>query len=229
MPTNSPIYQHPAELLQNLIRFDTTNPPGNERLCIEYINNLLKQAGFETTLIAKHPDRPNLITRLKGSGSAPPLLLYGHVDVVTTANQEWTYPPFEARIADGFIWGRGALDMKHGVAMYLAAVLKAKAENLALPGDVIFAMTVDEEAGGSLGAEYLVQEHPYLFKDVRYALSEFGGFSLSVGGRKFYLIQIAEKTACPTRITFNGTGGHAANPVKNGAMAKLGQALLALE
>lgn len=228
MPGASPIYERPAELLQNLIRFDTTNPQGNERPCIEYINSLLKDAGFETTLIGIHPDRPNLITRLKGSGNAPPLLLYAHVDVVTTANQEWTYPPFEARIVDGFIWGRGALDNKHCVAMYLAAVLKAKAENLSLPGDVILSMTVDEEAGGELGAEYLVKEHPHLFENVRYALSEFGGFNLTVAGKKLYLIQIAEKIACPVRITFSGSGGHAANPVRNGAMAKLGRALLAL-
>jgi acetylornithine deacetylase/succinyl-diaminopimelate desuccinylase-like protein len=113
--------------------------------------------------------------------------------------------------------------------MYLAAVLKAKAEKLSLPGDVIVAMTVDEEAGGKLGAEYLVQEHSYLFENVRYALSEFGGFNLSVAGKKFYLIQIGEKTACPIRITFDGPGGHAANPIKNGAMAKLGRALHALD
>jgi acetylornithine deacetylase/succinyl-diaminopimelate desuccinylase-like protein len=229
MPEASPIYERPAELLQNLIRFDTTNPPGNERPCIEYINMLLKDAGFETTLIGNHPDRPNLITRLKGAGNAPPLLLYVHVDVVTTANQEWTHPPFEAKIDDGYIWGRGALDMKHGVAMYLAALLKAKAGNVSLPGDVIFAATVDEEAGGMLGAEYLVEEHPGLFKDVRYALSEFGGFNLAVAGKNFFLIQIAEKTACPARVTFHGPGGHAANPVNNGAMAKLGRALLALD
>jgi acetylornithine deacetylase/succinyl-diaminopimelate desuccinylase-like protein len=229
MTDQTHIYDRPAELLQNLIRFDTTNPPGNERPCIEYINTLLKDAGFETILIGNHPDRPNLITRLKGTGKALPLLLYVHVDVVTTINQEWTHPPFAAEIVDGYIWGRGALDMKHGVAMYLAALLKAKAGNISLPGDVIFAATVDEEAGGMLGAEYLVEEHPGLFKDVRYALSEFGGFNLAVAGKNFYLIQIAEKTACPARISFHGPGGHAANPVKNGAMAKLGRALLALD
>jgi acetylornithine deacetylase/succinyl-diaminopimelate desuccinylase-like protein len=90
LKTNSPIYQRPSELLQNLIRFDTTNPPGNERLCIGYINSVLKDAGVETTLVAKTPERPNLIARLKGEGKAPPLLLYGHVDVVTTEGQQWT-------------------------------------------------------------------------------------------------------------------------------------------
>jgi acetylornithine deacetylase/succinyl-diaminopimelate desuccinylase-like protein len=120
----SSIYQRPAELLQRLIRFDTTNPPGNEAECIAYINELLTGAGIKTTILAKAPERPNLIARLSGQGSAPPLLLYGHVDVVTTENQKWQHPPFEGKAADGFIWGRGALDMKGGVAMMLAAFLR---------------------------------------------------------------------------------------------------------
>jgi len=118
----------PVELLQNLIRFNTTNPPGNEAECITYINNLLAEAGFETTLIALVPERPNLVTRLKGQGNAKPLLLYGHVDVQPTEGQKWRHPPFEAKIVDGYIWGRGALDMKGEVAMMLTALLRAKRE-----------------------------------------------------------------------------------------------------
>ena len=124
------IYQRPAELLQRLIQFDTTNPSGNETECIAYIDTLLKKTGLEPTRFAKDPNRPNLITRLKGQGSAPPLLLYGHVDVVTTADQEWTHPPFEGKLVDNFIWGRGALDMKSGIAMMLSAVIRARMENL---------------------------------------------------------------------------------------------------
>ncbi len=229
MSASTPIYERPAELLQNLIRFDTTNPPGNELACIEYINGLLKEAGFETTLVARNPERPNLITRLKGEGKAPPLLLYAHTDVVTTVGQKWTYPPFEARIADGYIWGRGALDTKHSVAMYLAAILKAKAEGLTPPGDVIFAATVDEEASCEDGAKFLVEQHPHLFDGVRFALSEFGGFNMTVAGKRFYLIQISEKQICPARVTFHGPGGHGANPVRGGAMAKLGAALRTLD
>ena len=125
----------PAEITQNLIRFDTTNPPGNEILCINYLDGLLKEAGFETQILAKEPSRANLVTRLKGEGHAPPLLLQGHVDVVSTANQPWTKPPFEGRIEDGYLWGRGALDMKSGVAMLVAALMRAKAESASLPGD----------------------------------------------------------------------------------------------
>ena len=225
----SPIYERPAELLQNLIRFDTTNPPGNERSCIEYINRLLKDAGVRTTIVAKTRNRPNLIARLKGEGKAPPLLLYGHVDVVTTVNQKWTYPPFEGRIVDGYIWGRGALDMKSGVAMYLAAFLKAKAEKIPLPGDVIFAAVTDEEAGGDFGVGYLVDEHPDLFEGVRYALGEFGGFNLSIGGKRFYPIMVAEKQMCWMKATFRGRGGHGSMPVHGQAMAKLARALRLLD
>ena len=105
-----------------------------------YIKELLDAAGIESTILARTAERPNLVARLPGAGEAPPLLLHGHVDVVTTANQEWQHPPFEGKVADGFIWGRGALDMKGGVAMMLSAVLRAKAEGTALPADVVLAI-----------------------------------------------------------------------------------------
>jgi len=225
----NPIYEHPAELLQNLIRFDTTNPPGNERPCIQYINGLLKDAGIKTNIVARTPGRPNLIARLKGAGHAPPLLLYGHVDVVTTAGQKWTYPPFEGKIVDGFLWGRGALDMKGGVAMLLAAFLKASAERIPLPGDVLFAAVADEEAGDDFGVRYLVDEHPDLFQGVRYAFGEFGGFNLSISGKRFYPIMVAEKQTCWMRATFTGPAGHGSMPVHGGAMAKLARALHLLD
>jgi acetylornithine deacetylase/succinyl-diaminopimelate desuccinylase-like protein len=185
-----------VELLQNLIRFDTTNPPGNEAPCVNDIDGLLKAVGFETTILAKETGRPNLITRLTGSGQAPPLLLYGHVDVVTTANQRWQQPPFEGKEADGYIWGRGALDMKGGLTMMLAAIMRARAEGLKPAGDIILAVLSDEEAAGDCGAGYLVAEHADQFKGVRYAIGEFGGFPLYIGGRKFYSIQVAEKHFC---------------------------------
>ena len=122
------IYQRPGELLQNLIRFDTTNPPGNEADCIVYIAELCHSLGIETKTYAKDLKRPNLVTRIAGRGDAAPLLLYGHVDVVSTANQDWTHPPFSGDIAELMIWGRGALDMKGGVAMMTATFLRAKAE-----------------------------------------------------------------------------------------------------
>src|ERR671917_1957852 len=192
----APLYERPAELLQRLIRFNTTNPPGNERECVEWIDELLREGGFETQILAKDPERPNLLARLKGRDQAPALLLYGHVDVVPVEGQSWRHPPFEGKNVDGLVWGRGALDMKGGVAMMLAAFLRAKAEGLAPPGDVLLLVLSDEESGGDYGAKYLVEEHARLFDGVRYALGEFGGFSLYVGRRRFYPIQVAEKQLC---------------------------------
>ncbi len=223
------IYKHPAELLKILIRFDTTNPPGNEAECINYIKDLIKGAGFETHILAKDHNRPNLITRLKGRGSAPPLLLYGHVDVVTTTGQNWTHPPFEAKEVDGFIWGRGALDMKCGVAMMVAALIRAKAEAVIPHGDILLVILSDEEAGGDFGARYLVDNHPEQFESIRYAIGEFGGYSMYIGGKKFYPIQIAEKTACWCKATMRGPGGHGARPMRGGSMAKLGKILSQLD
>ncbi|MGA2504184.1 MAG: M20/M25/M40 family metallo-hydrolase [Anaerolineales bacterium] len=229
MKTDDPIYQRPVELLQNLIRFDTTNPPGNERACIEYINGLLNDAGIETIVVAKTPQRPNVIARLKGEGKAPPLLLYGHVDVVTVESQKWQQPPFDANIVNGFLWGRGALDMKSGVAMLLAAFLKAGVEKARLPGDVIFCAVADEEAGGDFGSRFLVNEHAGLFKDVKYAFGEFGGFNMSMGGKCIYPIMVAEKQCCWMKITFHGHGGHGSMPVHHQAMAKLARTISLLD
>ena len=226
---NSSLYQRPAELLQQLIRFNTTNPPGNEAECIAYINTLLTDAGFETQVLAIDEKRPNLVTRLKGRGEAPPLLLQGHIDVVTTANQPWQHPPFEGQRIDDYIWGRGTLDMKGGVAMMLAALLQAKAEDESLPGDVIFAALSDEESGGGVGAKFLVEQHADLFKDVRYALGEVGGFTSYIDGKKFYCIQVLEKQMCWFKATLRGPGGHGSIPMHGGAVAKLGQLLQQLD
>jgi acetylornithine deacetylase/succinyl-diaminopimelate desuccinylase-like protein len=227
--TTASLYSRPAELLQNLIRFNTTNPPGNEQACIEYINGLLKDAGVETTIVSKTPLRPNIIARIKGEGKASPLLLYGHVDVVTVESQKWQQPPFAANIVDGFLWGRGALDLKSGVAMMLAAFLKANLEKAALPGKVIFCAVADEEAGGDFGSRYLVDEHAGLFKDVKYAFGEFGGFNLSMGGKRIYPIMVAEKQCCWMKITFHGRGGHGSMPVHHQAMAKLARTIRLLD
>ena len=223
------IYQRPVDLLQRLIQFDTTNPPGNEAACISFIKSLLDDAGIEATILAQAQERPNLIARLHGQGNASPLLLYGHVDVVTTENQKWQHPPFEGKVADGFLWGRGALDMKGGVAMMLAAFLRAKAENLKLPGDVILTIVSDEESLGDLGAKFLVENHSELFDGVRYAIGEFGGFSLYVGKRRFYLIMVGEKQVCWMKATVRGPGGHSSLPVRGGAMARLSKLLQQLD
>ena len=220
---------NPIELLRALIRFDTSNPPGNERACLEYVGGLLGEVGIESRFLARDPERPNLVARLPGKGDAPPLLLYGHVDVVPANASEWRHPPFAAEVVDGEIWGRGALDMKGGVAMLVAAVLRAATERLEPSGDLILALSPDEERGSTFGAKYLVEEHAELFEGVRYGLSEFGGFTQWTGGRPLYPIQVAEKQRCLIRATIRGEGGHPSTVVRGTAASKLGRLLRTLE
>lgn len=220
--------KEPAALLQKLIQFDTTNPPGNERECVLFVRDLLAEVGIESQLFGKSAERPNLVARLLSQGNSPPLMLYGHVDVVTTEDQPWTHPPFEGSLVDGFVWGRGALDMKGGIAMIIAALLRAKLDGLRLPGDIVLTIVCDEETGGDLGSKYLVENHPEQFTNIRYALGEFGGFPFTVGTQRFYPIQVAEKQICWIKATFRGPGGHGSMPVRDGAMAKLGRFLVEL-
>jgi acetylornithine deacetylase/succinyl-diaminopimelate desuccinylase-like protein len=222
------LQERPVELLQQLLRFDTSNPPGAERECIEWIRGLLEALGCEVRLLARDPERPSLIARVAGRGESPPLLLQGHVDVVA-ARGDWSQPPFAGELADGYVWGRGALDMKGGVAMMLAAFMRLLARDAQPPGDVILGRVADEEAGSTLGAEFLVDEHAELFDGVRYAIGEFGGFTFDVSGRRFYPIMVAEKQVCWTRATVRGLAGHGSMPVRGGAMGKLGALLRALD
>ncbi len=218
-----------VELLRDLLRFDTTNPPGNEGECIAYVQRLIEEAGAETRIVARDDARPNLIARVRGSGEAPPLLLYGHVDVVTTSGQEWTHPPFAGELVDGWVWGRGALDMKGGVAMMIDAFVRAARRDIRPRGDLVLAVLSDEENGGDFGARFLAREHADLFEGVKHSLGEFGGASQTVGGRRFYPIQVAEKQLCWMRGVVRGPGGHGAMGVRGSAMGKLGRILARLD
>lgn len=221
--------EHPVELLQELIRFDTSNPPGNEGPCIDFIDGAMREAGLTAERAAKDAERPNLIARLPGAGRAPALLLYGHIDVVPADATGWQCPPFAGTIADGCVWGRGALDMKGGVAMMLSAFLRAARDRIVPAGDVVLALVVDEESGGDCGARFLVEEHPDLFRGVRYAIGEFGGFPLRVRGRTFSMIQVAEKLPVPVDVVIRGPAGHGARPLRGGAMVRLGRILQRLD
>jgi acetylornithine deacetylase/succinyl-diaminopimelate desuccinylase-like protein len=228
MTSASDIHRRPAELLQQLIRFDTTNPPGSERECIEWIQRLLDQRGCSVRVLARGPERPSLVARLPGEGRAPPFLLQGHVDVVP-ARGSWSRPPFGGEIADGYVWGRGALDMKGGVAMMLAAFLQAAEADAPPPGDVLLCLLSDEEPGGDQGARFVVEEHPELFDGVRFAIGEFGGFTMHLAGRRFYPLMVAEKQLCRVRVRLRGPAGHGSLPVRKGAMGRLGRLLAALD
>jgi acetylornithine deacetylase/succinyl-diaminopimelate desuccinylase-like protein len=220
---------HPVELLQTLVRFDTTNPPGNEAVCINYLDDIFKQAGFTTTVLGRTAERTNLITRLPGRGEAPPVVWQAHVDVVTTAEQTWQHPPFAADIVDGTLWGRGTLDDKGAAAMMTVALLRAKAEGITPPGDIIFTALADEEAGADYGAKFLVEQHPEQFEGARFAIGEGGGISIKMGGKKFYVIMLAEKQLCAVQITLRGRAGHGSVPLRGQAMAKLARVLRILD
>ncbi len=219
----------PAALLRELIRFDTTNPPGGEGPCLDHLRGLFQARGVDGSLLGATAERPNLVVRLPGRGLAPPLLMQGHVDVVTTTGQHWTHPPFGGDLIKGWVWGRGALDMKGGVAMMVTALLRCLDQDRPPAGDVVLCCLADEEAGGSLGAQYLVQRHAELFEGVVHAIGEGGASTLHIDGRQFYPIMVAEKRSCRLRVTLRGPGGHASRSHRGGTMAKLGELLRALD
>jgi acetylornithine deacetylase/succinyl-diaminopimelate desuccinylase-like protein len=216
-----------VQLVQELIRFDTTNPPGDEEACVAHIEALLRAHGIESQRVERTPGRPNLVAEHAGSNGGPPLLLYGHVDVVTTTGQQWTYPPFAGEIDDGFVWGRGALDMKGGVAMCVAAFIAA--HEAGSPTPLRLLILSDEEDGGDEGAKFIAEERPDALGGAKHALGEFGGATQWIAGTRFYPIQVAEKQICWLRATVRGAGGHGALGVKGGAMRKLGDLLRTLD
>lgn len=219
----------PVPLLQDLIRFASVNPPGGEGPCVRHVAELLRGAGVECLLTGVDPERPNLVGRLPGRGAAPPLLLHAHADVVPVEGQDWSHPPFDGALRDGHVWGRGAIDMKGGLAMMLSAILRFRVDGAVPPGDVLLAVSPDEEAGSAVGAAHLVAEHAGLFADVRHAIGEDGGAVFTCGDRRTYPIVVAEKRACWLRVTLRGPGGHASRQGRSGtAMGKLARLLAAV-
>ncbi len=210
--------------LQALIAVDTTNPPGNEVAACRYIASALDREGIPSTILESAPGRGNLVARLPGDGSARPLLLLSHVDVVPSEPARWTVPPFAGDVRDGYVWGRGAVDTKNLTAWELAVFLALKRSGLALRRDVILAATADEEAGGAMGVGWLVREHPDLL-DAECGINEGGGYDLVVGGRRFFTCQTAEKGLCRLRLRAHGAAGHGAYPHADNAVVHLADAV----
>ncbi len=221
------IREQVTAILQDLIRFDTTNPPGNEMPCIEYIAAILRRDGIEPIVLESAPNRGNLIARLKGDGSLPPLLLMGHVDVVPAEADKWERPPFSGDLVDGIVWGRGATDMKQMVAMELTTLLLLKRENVRLKRDVILMANADEEVGGRLGAGWMASQHPDLIR-AEYAINEGGPTSIVVDGKVFYVCSTAEKGSARFTLRARGQPGHASQPHKNNAILPLSKAVAKL-
>lgn len=214
--------------LRALIRLDTTNPPGNERIAADYLARALSQAGIEPVLIEPAPLRTSLVARIPGSDSSQaPLLLSSHTDVVPVEAARWTRAPFAADLADGCVWGRGAIDMKSKCAMDLMLVLALKRSGAVAPRDLILAAVADEEAGSELGARFLVEDHPDLVK-AGFVLNETGAFTLFIGDRRFYPIQVAEKGFVTVKMTVTGSPGHGSMPRPDTAIAWMADLLTRL-
>ena len=216
------------EHFKALLRIDTTNPPGNERPAADYIARVFDEEGIEYEIHESKPTRASIVARLRGNGKEGPLLLNGHLDVVPADHDRWTHPPFEAVEADGFIWGRGAIDMKNMVTMGFMALVLAKRQGLELTRDLIFAGVADEEAGSNEGALFLVEEHPELVR-AEYVLNEVGGYTLHMGETRFYPIQVSEKGICWFEMSVDGEPGHGSMPrpdnpvtILAGALERLG-------
>ena len=221
------VYPEAEAILRKLIRFQTVNPPGNERPAARYLADLLRQDGLEPELFEAAPARTNLICRLKGTGEKPPLQLDGHLDVVSADEDYWAHPPFAADVADGYIWGRGALDMKQMVTMSLMCLLLFKRMGARFKRDIIYTAVADEEMGGAYGAKHLVDNHADRIR-AEYCLGEIGGFSINTMKRTFYPVQVAEKGLCWFELIARGNAGHGAIPEPEAPLIRLSEAILKL-
>jgi acetylornithine deacetylase/succinyl-diaminopimelate desuccinylase-like protein len=218
---------HAVRLCQTLLRIDTTNPPGAERAAAAVVADELAAAGLAPQVLESAPGRANVVVRLRGSGAKPPLLLTAHLDVVEADPSTWTHPPFGGVIADGCLWGRGAIDMKNMAAMAVAIFTRLARERVPLERDVIFAAVADEEAGCDHGSRFLCEQHPDLVR-AEYAIGESGGFTLHLGKTSFYPIQVAEKGICWVRARVRGEPGHGSMPRDDSAVIKLARAVARL-
>ncbi|PBC81504.1 Acetylornithine deacetylase/Succinyl-diaminopimelate desuccinylase [Streptomyces sp. 2224.1] len=220
-----------VDLCRDLIRMDTSNygdhsGPG-ERAAAEYVAEKLAEVGLEPQIFESHRGRASTVARIEGEDrSRPGLLIHGHTDVVPANADDWTHHPFSGEIADGCVWGRGAVDMKDMDAMTLAVVRDRLRTGRKPPRDIVLAFLADEEAGGTYGARYLVDHHPHLFEGVTEAISEVGGFSFTVNEQvRLYLIETAQKGMHWMKLTVDGNAGHGSMIHKDNAITELSEAV----
>jgi acetylornithine deacetylase/succinyl-diaminopimelate desuccinylase-like protein len=200
-----------VNFLSELIRINTTNPPGNETIAAKYLAEHLSREGFKCELFESAPERGSLITRLKGTGEKPSLLLLSHLDVVAADAKEWSVDPFGGVVKDGFVWGRGALDMKGMTAIEVMVMKLLKRNGVKLKGDVVLAATADEEQGGLSGADYLLRNYPKKIFAL-YVLNEGGGLAIPTQNRNVFTVQTAEKGILWFKVKAKGTPGHGSMP-----------------
>ena len=206
-------------LLQQLLRLNTVNPPGNETIAAELLRDYLEANGVAVELYARTPERANLVARLEG-GDGPSLCFLSHTDTVVADSDEWSRDPWSGDLADDHVWGRGALDMKNQVAASAVAIASLAREGFKPPGDLVFVAAADEEVGKNFGLQWLCEEHPDAVR-VDYAINEGGGERIELGGNAFYLCAAAEKMTAPFRLVVHGRSGHASMPgIADNALVK---------
>ncbi len=209
-----------TRLLQELIRLDTVNPPGNETRAAELLRGYLEANGVACELYARVPERANLVARIPGSGDGPSLLLLSHTDTVLADPAEWQVDPWSGELREGWVWGRGALDMKGQAAASAVAIASLAREGFAPAGDLVFAATADEEVGTEHGLAWLCEAHPDAVR-TDYALNEGAGDRLDLGGRVFYVCAAGEKMTAPFVLRVRGRSGHASMPgIADNALVK---------
>ncbi|GLX08752.1 M20/M25/M40 family metallo-hydrolase [Microbispora sp. NBRC 16548] len=219
-----------AELCRDLIRIDSVNAGDNagpgEREAAEYVAGKLSEVGLEPTILESDPGRANVVARVEGTDpSRDALVLHGHLDVVPFDAADWTHHPLSGEIADGCVWGRGAVDMKDMDAMILAVVRRRLSEGRRPPRDVVLVFTADEEAGGHYGAQWLADRHPEVFEGCTEAIGEVGGFSVTTEKGRLYLIEAAEKGIAWMRLTAKGRAGHGSMLNDDNAVTELAEAV----
>jgi len=201
------------ELLQELLRLNTVNPPGNETAAAELLRGYLEPLGLECELLGRIPERKNLVARLRGRGDGPSLLLLSHTDTVVADAEEWTVDPWGGEVREDHVWGRGALDMKGQVAASAVAIATLAREGFEPAGDIVFAATADEEVGEDVtyGVSWLCEAHPEAIR-TEYCLNEGGGDRITFQGRTHYLCSTSEKMSSPFVLRVHGRAGHASMP-----------------
>jgi acetylornithine deacetylase/succinyl-diaminopimelate desuccinylase-like protein len=223
------LQEETADVLAELIRFRTVNPPGDERACQEWLAGYLEDAGLECELLGAEPERPNLIARLPGGEDGPVLGYLSHVDTVLADPEDWSADPWGAERRDGLLYGRGAVDMKDQTAAEAVALARLARSGKRPPrGEVKLISVVDEETGGTLGAKWITEEHPDRSR-VDYLLNEGAGAVMPFGGRRLYGVCVAEKGTFRFKLRATGTAAHASVPgLADNALLKLAPAIVAL-
>lgn len=214
------VNQEVRNLLIDLIKINTANPPGNELEAAKYLQKVFEREGISSTIYEPAPGRGNLVARIEGKGNGRPLVLLGHLDVVAANPAQWTHPPFTAEIADGYIWGRGAIDMKGMLAMEALALILLKRRGQTPDREVILAAAADEEAGSEQGVEWLLKQDIPGLKDAEYIINE-GGEGKIDNGIPVYACQNGEKGVLWVKMKVHGTPGHASMPSKDNAIARM--------